>query len=621
MNSDIGGMTLELGIPSVVRPRSRRAGVSARRTFTPSLQRPLIYPLLPVVLSLPAFRQGSDHAFTNWDDLNYIVENPVVQGLTLERIGEAFTSFTLFNYNPLHLVSYMVDHEIWGLRAGGFFCGSLVLHIAAGLCVYFFAARWLRSPAACWLVAALFLLHPTRIESVAWLSERKDVLSGAFGAAAVLVWARRLDPRSRGNPAVQAAAAWLLYLLALLSKSQLVGLPLVLLFMDLARSRPALRAVATLIPFFALSALFSAISVRAHAGDASLGVTFPESITGPLAALPRYLLRIVAPIGLSPYYDFQPGEFSALPWVVAGAVALALLCAGFAYAWKRDREYCLHMIWFLALLAPVIGFFRIRILIADRYLYFAVLGPLLAAARMCLLGRSRLPRPAAMAGVASVAACLLLSSRYVEVFTDSETLWQRVLASFPESSIAHSNLGHYLLGRERIAEAAEHYDRDLASLPTYETSLLGRALIHEKEKEPEAARRLYEIALEKRPLSPRVRVQFADFLERTGDPAGALALLDGLEPDQRTGEVERRISELELGAGRFEEAAAAARLAILLSPADARNHHALGVAEEARGRTPAALEAYERAVALAPGFLPAAEAVERIRARANVSPR
>ena len=614
-------MTLELGMPSVVRPQSRRARVSARRTFTPSVQRRLVYPLLLVVLSLAAFRQGFDHAFTNWDDAHYIVGNPLVHGLSLERIGQAFTSFTLFNYNPLHLVSYMVDHEIWGLKPGGFFCGSLFLHIAGGICIYFFAARWLRSPAAGWLVAALFLVHPTRIESVAWLSERKDVLSGAFAAAAVLVWARRLDPRARGNPAIQAAAAWLLFLLALLSKSQLVGLPLVLLFMDLARSRPAIRTLAALSPFFAISGVFSAISMHAHTGDASLGITFPESITGPLAAIPRYLLHIALPVRLSPYYDIPPAEFRALPWVAAGAVTLALLGAGFAYAWKRDREHCLAIVWFLALLAPVIGVFRIRILIADRYLYFALLGPLLALARLSLAGRGRLPRAAAIAGAGVVAVGLLLSSRYVEVFTDSETLWSRVLASFPESSIAHSNLGHHLLGQGRLAEAAEHYDRDLASLPIYETSLLGRALIHESAKETEAARRLYETALEKRPLEPRVRLQFADFLVETKDPGGALALLDGLDPEHRTGEVERRISELELGAGRIEEAVTAARLAILLSPADPRNHHALGVAEEARGRTPAALEAYERALSLAPGFLPAVAAVERLRAREGVSPR
>src|SRR5262249_23805276 len=198
-----------------------------------------------------------------------IVQNPLIRGLSPGRIEKAFTSFHVFNYNPLHIVSYMIDYELWGLRPGGFFFTSLLFHILGGVLLYFFSLRWLRSPQGALLVAAVFLVHPTRVESVAWLSERKDVLSGVFGAASLLSYLGYLEViESRGQARLRIVASWLFFLFALFSKSQLVTLPLVLWAMDIWKRRPLGLSLLEKTPFFLLSILFSIITLCAHKGDA-----------------------------------------------------------------------------------------------------------------------------------------------------------------------------------------------------------------------------------------------------------------------------------------------------------------------------------------------------------------
>ncbi len=492
----------------------------------------LVHPLILAGLTLFVFREGSTHEFTNWDDWKYIVENPLIRGFSLDRVWTAFTRFHVFNYNPLHLVSYMVDYEIWGLQAGGFFLTSLALHVATGFIFYFLALNWLRSGTAALLVAALFLVHPTRVESVAWLSERKDVLSGFFGAAALLAYAKHLERiPGDGGPSrrwILPVIVWLLFLFALLSKSQLVTLPLVLVAMDLCRRRPLRAAILSKGPLFALSAVFSLLTLWAHAGEGSQGISFPESLLVPLAALPRYLLQIVWPTALSPYHDFSPRDFHSPAWVGAGLALLALLALTAWRSLRGDRVWFFAVVWFLAFLAPVIGIVRINILLADRYLYLSILGPLLALASTALAA-DRARRPMAIAAAVAVSAFAWQTAGYLPVFHDTESLWARVLEVCPGSSMAHSNLGACFRMQGRGAEAALHYDADLAERPYFEESFLGRAIIHAAAGEKEDARRLYETLLEKRSQSVTARIEYADFLDRAGEAEKALEVLLGLD--------------------------------------------------------------------------------------------
>jgi len=535
--------------------------------------------LLLLLLAFVVFREGMNHQFTNWDDGQYIVGNPLVHGFSSERVWMAFTHFHVFNYNPLHLISYMLDYELWGLKAGGFFLTSLLLHVCTGVLIYYLALHWLESPPAALAVAALFLVHPTRVESVAWLSERKDVLSGCFAAASLLAYARQLDAERIGLRRALFLASWLLFLLALLSKTQLVTLPIILLSMDLCRRRPFWHSLLWKVPFFILSGVFSAITIRAHSGESAAGLDFPESLLGPLSALPRYLLHLLWPFGLSPYYDYPPGTFhGALP-VAAGLVLVLLLAACAWRSYRGQRVWFLGIVWPLALLAPASGVFRINICLADRYLYLAIVGPVLALASVAL--RSR--RYRSILGVATAVLVVLLAfetTTYLQAFQDSESLWSRVLEQDPGSSMAHSNLGDHLRVEGRLAEAAAHYDADLAQAPCFEGSFLGRALVHDELGDREGARRVYDLLLAKRPHSLAARLEYARFLEWVNERQAALKVLLDLTPPPASAAYYQLLHHLHRGLNQRGEALAAARRACEISPYDPSLQDQLRRAEE-----------------------------------------
>ena len=474
------------------------------------------------VLGLVVFAPGMTHEFTNWDDWKYIVENPIVRSPSLGGVLEAFTSFHFYNYNPLHLVSYMIDAQVWGLWSGGFFLTNLLLHVGTAMVFHELALRCLGSRGAAFTVAALFLVHPTRVESVAWLSERKDVLAGFFAACALLTQWRRWEAGVVGTRSASgfSPAALAFCGLALLSKSQLVGLPLVLLAMSRVQRVPLRAAAVVLLPHAALSAVFSVVTLCAHQGDASGGVQFPESLLVPLAALPRYAILLFAPFAQSPYHDMPLSSFTAMPWVLAGAGMVLGLGFLAAASFRRRGLWLLGVVSFVAFLLPVLGFVRIQVLFAERYLYLALVGPALAAVGTFrdLAGRDSSPRWARCGAVGSagvwVVGCAMLSAVYLPVFHDSGSLWSRVLTVYPRSSIAHSNLAHHLRAQGRLAEAASHYDADLVEKPCYEESYLGRASIYEAQGQYATAEDLYRHVLSRRPDSVAAKRDYEDFLRR-----------------------------------------------------------------------------------------------------------
>jgi len=539
----------------------------------------IIYPLLLTALALAVFHDGTNHQFTNWDDEQYIVNNPLIRGFSLERVWAAFTNFHVSNYNPLHLVSYMVDYEVWGLKAGGFFLTSLILHTVTGIFVFRLALRWLPSPAAAALVAAVFLVHPTRVESVAWLSERKDVLSGFFGVASMLVYARHLDAVGTRRTFLL-VASWSIFLLALLAKSQLVALPVVLIAMDLCCRRPVREAILSKLPFLALSVLFSIITIRTHAGESAAGIIFPESILVPLAAIPRYLVHLLWPVGLSPHYEFSAGSFQGPLPVSAGALILLLITVCAYRSYLGERMWLLGIVWFFAFVSPVIGIFRINIYMADRYLYLAIVGPLLALAATLL--RARIPRPAVLAGSLMVITVFaLLTTVYASTFRNSETLWGHVLERNPKSSIGHSNLGDTLRVSGRIAEAATHFEEDLAEHPYLEGSFLGRAVIYIEQGDNDSASKMYELLLQRRPQSLVARIEYAHFLDWIGEKEKAIRTLLDMDPLRANAVFYRKLFDLYSDLNRPREALAAARRAHAMAPFDPASLSRLRLAEDA----------------------------------------
>ena len=436
----------------------------------------LLIPLL-VLLPLAVFGPRLGREFVYYDDNEYIFQNAAIQhGLTWAGARWALTTGHAANWHPLTWLSLMADVSLFGLNPLAFHAMNLLWH-AVNTLLLFLLLRSLTG--SCWRsawVAALFAVHPAHVESVAWATERKDLLSAAFGLAAM--WAYAGWVRERGG--VRYLVVLLLFAAGLMSKPMLVSLPAVLLLLDYwplgrwryeekprelfgaARTGPA-GLILEKAPLFLLAAASSVVTlvVQRAGGAVRSFESFPLSVrmSNALVAYAGYLKTLVWPAHLAVFYP-HPG--AALPaWKVAGAaLLLAGLSAG-AVALRRRAPYLIvGWLWFLVTLLPVIGIVQVGYqAMADRYTYFPFVGLFIAIAwgLAALASRWRFGGLALRVGaIASLAAASLAASAQARVWKNSETLMLHAIAVTKNNGLAHNNLGHYYNETGRPAEALPH---------------------------------------------------------------------------------------------------------------------------------------------------------------------
>lgn len=437
----------------------RRAGTGCKELYSRPMRRrhaAAAAAVLAAAALAPALRNG----FVNWDDRAAILDNPALRGLTWEHLRWMATAFHLGHWQPLSWLSLAADFALWGPRPLGVHLTALLLHALNAALACLLAARLLRAAgltegraasAAFW-TAALFAVHPLRVESVAWATERRDVLSGAFALGALLVHASELPARRR------AAAVALLCACAFASNVRLIWLPAALALSALyPLRRPVRAALLEAAPAAALALGAALIGMAAQAADPAL---VPLSRFGAAARLSQcafalgfYLTKLALPVGLSPLYErslsLDPGEFAAYALVFAGAAVLAWR------ARKRQPGAAAALVFYALALAPSLGLVKSgRQTAADRYTYLASLGPCaLAGAWLSASPRRRL------AGAAAVVALTLASWRQCSYWRDSVALWSRAVECDPRGFFARRNLSAALLEAGRPAEAAEQARR------------------------------------------------------------------------------------------------------------------------------------------------------------------
>jgi tetratricopeptide (TPR) repeat protein len=584
--------------------------------------------------------------FIGFDDPIYVTANPhVTRGLTAAGLRWAATALHGANWHPLTWVSHMTDVAVWGLWPGGHHLTSVVLHVAATMLCFVALARLTGAPARSLVVAALFALHPTRVESVAWVSERKDVLAALFWFATLVAYASYVESTTRARYALVVA----LYTLGLLAKPMLVTLPCTLLLLDywpLARLGPgrttaAARVVAEKIPLFVLAAAASVMTVVAQrAGGAVVALEpFPlaERVAHAAVVYLRYLAMLAWPSGLAFFYPLTP--VSVGRGVAAGLVLVAVTVA---CVWRARRQPYLLVgwLWFVGTLVPVIGLVQVgQQDLADRFTYVPAVGVfvavvwwvghLLAAARA-----SRWIAATAATGVLVIAAAGTVAQ--AQYWRDGESLFRRSLTVTTDNYVAHMNLGHLETKRKRWDLAEPHYreaarikpnlatawsslgnvhmaqghdadaradlERAIAldpSLPEAHNSL---GLMAARAGDVAAARASFERAIALRPEYVAARANLGDVLARTGDAAGAIAQYrraSSLAPDD--GALAHALGLALLSAGDAPGAVAALASARAHAPDDAQVADALGTARLMAGDTSGAIEALRAAVALDPG--------------------
>jgi tetratricopeptide (TPR) repeat protein len=422
--------------------------------------------LVTLLVYLPVTRDG----FLNYDDQDYVTENQVVQnGLTWAGIKWAFTTRHASNWHPVTWLSHMTDCELFGLNPGGHHLVNVLFHSANTVLLFILLLRLTGALWAAAFIAALFAWHPLHVESVAWVSERKDVLSTFFALLTLLSYTKFV----KGNCRRSFWFALLFFALGLMSKPMLVTLPFVMLLLDfwpLQRfSLSAFRFPLLLekTPFFLLTAIscfitFFAQSQRGGDAVATLElVPLHYRLLNTVIAYGRYLLKTVWPVDLAVIYPLP----DHLSWIYAAAATSA--AALFIISWLvwRGCQTCPYLLvgWllFLGTLVPVIGFVQVgSAALADRYTYFPLVGIFIAFTfGGCELARRfHVPKiiPAALAGVI-LATCLVLTENQLRYWSDSETLFSHALAVTKDNHVAHVNLGVALDQKGEPNKALEQY--------------------------------------------------------------------------------------------------------------------------------------------------------------------
>src|SRR6058998_3603613 len=555
-------------------------------------------PLLVALFTLAAFLPALQNQFVNWDDKDNFLDNPHYRGLGWTHLRWMWTTH-LGHYIPLTWMTLGLDYLLWGMNPVGYHLTNLLLH-AANAVVFFFVVRRiltlaLPSPSerghalavSAGFAALVFAIHPLRVESVAWVTERRDVLSGLFYLLTILVYLRDCERGERGRGWYWLSVA--VFVCALLSKSMVVNLPVVLLILDvypLRRfggfvgwwSEPARRIYVEKIPFVLLAAAASAIAVMAqfsiHAALplAQLGV--PSRLAISAYGLSFYLGKMIVPVNLSPIYEL-PRTVSpwAMPFILSFGLAVAITAIVLSL---RRRMLGLPAAWlaYLVVLLPVLGIFQSGPQIAaDRYTYLAGLGwAILAGAS--LLSPWRRP-PFLFTGLA---ACVLfglgiLTWNQVQVWHDSEKLWTHALATYPKSSIAENNLGNVRADQSKLAEAIEHYRQAL-------------------DINPEHASAHYNLG--------NVLAQQGKLAEANDHHRQALRL----KPDYA--DAHNNLGNVLAQQGMLAEASEQYQRALQITPDDADAHNDWGVALARQGKPAEAVEHFRRALEIKPDFAKAA---------------
>ena len=672
--------------PTAKKPKSVKAKKNPsdgkRPKQTPSL---LLWlpPLCVAVLTLLVFLPALQNGFV-WDDEATVEENFGYRGLGWSRLRWMFTTFLMGHYQPLSWVTLGFDYLVWGMNPFGYHLTNMILHAANAVFFYFITRRLLSiafsmpGDEAPWrldlssaFAALLFAIHPLRVESVAWVTERRDVLSGFFFLWTIYCYLRAAliaEPRSHRR---WLAGALVVYTLSLLSKASAMTLPVVLLLLDIyplrrlhgglsAWYKPPLRKVLwEKLPFLALALLFAATALFAQHTTKTLKSVDEYDVTSRIAqalyGLFFYPWKTFLPTDLSVLYELPTNTDSwfLMVAITAGGAVIAISLALF-FLRHRYPSIVIAGLYYVAMIAPVLGIVQSGPqLVADRYSYFSCMGWAVlsgAAARYVwgLWQQGSLSRTKfSLLGVTAAGLLLalgILTWRQTQFWHDSERLWNHALTIDPNSISAYINLGgemriqgktdvairyyskaaslrrnvalpYWNLGdlfmqRGELDEAARSYRKVLDIDPKSVRGYQGLAAVFAKQGRYEESVALYFKALAAEPNNARVHNDFGGLLNSLGKVEKASEQFRRaveLEPERR--EPYFNLGNLMVGQGDLSQAIAYYQRALEVDPDYAEAHHNLGRVLAAEGKLDEAVGHFQQAVRIRPNFIAARESL------------
>jgi Flp pilus assembly protein TadD len=600
---------------------------SHSKTENNNLQRVLLMCFLLAVVTLTLYSPVQHFEFINLDDDIYVTDNRQVQGgLSMEGLKGSFTTFHAANWHPLTMLSHILDFEVYGLNAGGHHWTNVLIHCAGAFSLFIVLSAMTNALWASALVAALFAIHPLHVESVAWVSERKDVLSGLFWILTMGAYAHYVrQPTLRRYLLVLFS-----FVLGLLSKPMVVTLPFVLLLLDYwplrrfidtktvfdwwsgrekTSSRAvALRLVVEKVPLFLLGAVSSFVTLIAQREFGAIWsiekMPIAVRIANALVSYMEYIRKMLWPADLAVLY---PHAGVPAAWKIGAAVLLLISISYLAVRKAREMPFLLvGWLWYLGTLVPVIGLVQVGSQsMADRYTYIPLVGLFIAIAwgMKSIIERRPIWRHAVTAFfLVALSGLLLVAKVQVETWKNSVTLFEQALAVTEINPMAHNNIGAFYLDQNDCPKAVPHFLKAIQMEENYASPYHGLGVCASRETPPAGAMYFFRKALEINPRSTSALVDRGVFFMKQGKLDEAMEdfrQVLRVKPDHEGAHTNAGLILVQRG--KLEEAEFHVGAALRANPRNAEALNNLGLVRMQQDRTEEAIASFLKARELVPG--------------------
>jgi tetratricopeptide (TPR) repeat protein len=563
-------------------------------------------------ITFAVFGQTAGFGFVNYDDGFYVYHNAkVAGGLSMKGLAWVFTHADGNLYHPLTMLSLMGDYQLHELDAGGYHFTNVLLHTASAILLFLILRQMTGALWRSAFVAAVFAIHPLRVESVAWVAERKDVLSAFFFMLTLGAYARYVrKPDSLARYLMVAAA----FVLALLSKPTVVTLPFVLLLLDywplnrFEQPRKLSGLILEKIPLLALAAGACAMTVLAAGKEvaAYVNVSLPSRIGNALVSYAVYLRQMVWPGGLAAFYPRPEQGYPV--WTVALSLLLLAAITGVVLVFGRKRGWLLTgWFWYLGMLTPMIGIVQAGAFAhADRMTYLPQIGIYVALTWLAAewVAKRHVGRMAVGGLMTAVLGVLIICAwKQTGYWQDSETLWTHTLACTTGNSMAHYNLGSAFLQAGRLDEAITHYQSTLQIKPDHAEARNNLGSVFFQQGRMDEAISQYQKALQIKPDYEFAHYNLAVALRQKGRVKEAIAQFQSvLQINPDNADAHYNLASALRQEGKVDEAKVHYQRALQIRPGFAEGLYNLGNALRQKGKVDEAIAQYQEALQMNPDY-------------------
>ena len=540
--------------------------------------------------------------FLSWDDNVYVYENPLIRNLSWTGIQDIFRNFVMGNYHPLVILSYAIEYSFAGIEPKLYHLTNLALHIGTTLLVLKLIHQISKNLPIALLAALFFGLHPLKVESVAWVTERKDVLYGFFYLAALSSWILYRESGKLKN----LIAMFVLFILSCLSKGQAVTLPLAIVLIELflgSKPKELIKNIPLLLSFI-LSILFGIIAIYAQKSGGNIRSSEAFSLWEQLQigcwSLLFYLPKFIFPYPLVPFYPYPEAPLAGI-WYL-GLIGITLILFIVYWSWKKEKILFFSLSFYLIHLLPVAQFLPVgNAIAADRYFYLPGLGLSFLLAWVLV---TKLKEKIALAiGIGISLFWGIISYQQIKIWKNTETFFSHIIEKDPSVDFAFVNLGRYLEKQNRKREAADVYIKGIQENPEYPDQYNDGGYTFSHLGKYDSAKILLTQAIRLAPdMAEAYNNMGYNFSMMQQFDSSEIYLTKSIKLNPKNETAFNNLGSTYSMMGRYKEAIESFEQAIRLKPGYADAYNNEGSSYGMMGNNTKALELFQKAISLNPNF-------------------